>query len=120
MKAISTAAVAALHGQQAANIVYGTPVFHVDDDEEIPPAERMMSQAWDTLTPREKQLSSRTVGVFLGMVHRMDTQIGRVVEHLRRSGDLDNMTSLSMSDHGAKGLLTEALPLIIGVMLAHV
>ncbi|THY05058.1 alkaline phosphatase-like protein [Aureobasidium pullulans] len=85
-----------------------------------PPTGRTMSQPWDTLTENEKKTSSRTMEVFAGMVQRMDYQIGRVIEQLEKTGDLDNTLILFMSDNGAEGMLMEALPLIAGDIFAHV
>ncbi|KAF1345861.1 alkaline-phosphatase-like protein [Delphinella strobiligena] len=85
-----------------------------------PPNGRTLSQPWDTLTTEEKRFSSRTMEVYAGMVQRMDTQIGRVIEKLGQTGELDNTFILFMSDNGAEGLLMEALPLIAGDIFAHV
>lgn len=85
-----------------------------------PPTGRVLSQPWETLTAEEKQFSSRTMEVYAGMVQRMDYQIGRVVDRLRETGELENTFILFMSDNGAEGLLMEALPLIAGDIFAHV
>ena len=46
--------------------------------------------------------------VYAGMVERMDWNVGRVIDHLTRTGDLDNTFILFMSDNGAEGALLEA------------
>jgi arylsulfatase len=38
--------------------------------------------------------------VYAGMIDNMDEQIGRVLEHLRQSGDYDNRLVVFMSDNG--------------------
>lgn len=85
-----------------------------------PPSGRTMSQPWDTLTEEEKQSSSRTMEVFAAMVERMDYQIGRVIEQLEKTGDLNDTFIVFMSDNGAEGCLLEALPLIAGNIFDHV
>ena len=42
-----------------------------------------------------------TVGLGLGLVDRMDAAIGRVVAHLKASGQLDNTVLFFLSDNGA-------------------
>jgi arylsulfatase len=65
---------------------------------------------WNELTEEERCLSARTMEVYAGMVERMDWNIGRVIDHLTRTGDLDNTFILFMSDNGAAGELLEAMP----------
>ena len=65
---------------------------------------------WEELTEEEPSLSARTMEVYAGMVERMDWNIGRVVDHLAQSGDLDNTFIVFMSDNGAAGELLEAMP----------
>ena len=45
---------------------------------------------------------------YAGMVERMDWNVGRVIAHLTRTGDLANTFILFMSDNGAEGALLEA------------
>lgn len=45
------------------------------------------------------------------MVEMLDEQIGRLVDHLQKSDQLDNTFILVMSDNGADGQMMEALPL---------
>lgn len=85
-----------------------------------PPSGKTLSQPWETLTLTEKQFSARTMEAYAGMVHRMDFAIGRVLDQLRESGQLDNTVVLFMSDNGAEGLLMEALPIIRGDIFEHV
>ena len=58
---------------------------------------------WEQLTPAEKRSESRRMAVYAAMVDNMDRQIGRVLDHLRRSGDLDNTVVVFLSDNGADG-----------------
>ena len=70
----------------------------------------MLSQDWDTLTNEEKQFSSRTMEIYAAMVHRMDVQIGRVLDYLQKTNELEHTFVLFMSDNGAEGAALEAVP----------
>lgn len=56
--------------------------------------------AWSTLTPQQQQQSARTMETYAAMVQALDDQIGRLVEHLRQRGELDNTLIVFMSDNG--------------------
>lgn len=62
------------------------------------------------MTAEEKKRSSRTMEVYAAMVDEMDENIGRVIAHLKSTGELDNTFVLFMSDNGAEGAAMEALP----------
>ncbi len=57
--------------------------------------------AWDTLEPARQTDLARRMAIFAAMVEIMDRNIGRVLEHLRESGQLDNTLILFFSDNGA-------------------
>ncbi|MFL9998370.1 arylsulfatase [Paraburkholderia sediminicola] len=65
---------------------------------------------WDQLTDDERDFSARTMEVYAGMVERLDWNVGRVIEYLKATGELDNTFVLFLSDNGAEGALLEALP----------
>lgn len=67
---------------------------------------------WSELSPRECEISARTMEVYAAMVDAMDWNIGRVVTHLRAIGELDNTVVIFLSDNGAEGALVEAIPLV--------
>lgn len=57
--------------------------------------------AWDSLDePRKRDLAQR-MAVFAAMVEGVDAGVGRIVDHLRASGDLDNTLIVFLSDNGA-------------------
>lgn len=56
--------------------------------------------AWEDLTPDAKARSSRTMEAYAGMVERMDYNVGKVVEYLKRSGQYENTYIIFMSDNG--------------------
>ncbi|MCB1632890.1 MAG: sulfatase-like hydrolase/transferase, partial [Pseudomonadales bacterium] len=78
-----------------------------------------IDRPWSELTDDERKVSARTMEVYSAMVERMDWNIGRVVDYLRKSGELDNTVILFMSDNGAEGTLLEALP-ILGTHMMNV
>ena len=63
--------------------------------------EHGVNPAWDTL-PADRQADlARRMAVYAAMVDRMDRTIGRVIDDLRKNGDLDDTLILIMSDNGA-------------------
>jgi arylsulfatase len=66
---------------------------------------------WADMTAEERALSARSMEVYAGMVDRMDYNIGRVIDHLVQSGELDDTVVIFMSDNGAEGAIVEAMPL---------
>lgn len=57
--------------------------------------------AWDTLSPDEQRLYARYMEAFAGFLSHADHELGRLVEFLRRTGDLDNTVLVVLSDNGA-------------------
>lgn len=60
-------------------------------------------QKWDTLSTDEKRSESKRMAVYAAMVDNMDRQIGRVLDHLEKTGELDNTVIMFLSDNGADG-----------------
>lgn len=81
---------------------------------------QMLSKEWDKLQPAEKRFSARTMEAYAGMVQRMDKGIGRVLDYLRETKEMDNTMVIFMSDNGAEGLLLEAVPIIKGDVFDHI
>jgi arylsulfatase len=59
--------------------------------------------AWDSLAPDEKKLYARQMEVFAAMLDHTDHEIGRMIDTLRRIGELDNTLIIVSSDNGASG-----------------
>jgi arylsulfatase len=57
--------------------------------------------AWEHLTPDERRMHARQQEVFAGFLTHTDAQIGRVLGHLRDTGQLDNTLVVLFSDNGA-------------------
>jgi len=59
--------------------------------------------AWDTLSEEQQKLSARKMEVYAAMLEYMDDQIGRVIAHLKETGQLENTLIVFFSDNGAAG-----------------
>jgi arylsulfatase A-like enzyme len=58
---------------------------------------------WESLNNEEKRLFSRMAEVFAGFLSYTDEQIGRILDYLEESGQLDNTIIVVISDNGASG-----------------
>lgn len=58
---------------------------------------------WDSLTEAAQRAEARRMAVYAAMVDNMDRQIGRVLAHLEKTGELDNTVVIFLSDNGADG-----------------
>ncbi len=59
---------------------------------------------WDSLTAEQKARAARDMEIYAAMVDRVDRNVGRVIETLRQSGELDNTVVVFLADNGAEGL----------------
>ncbi|RPA80995.1 hypothetical protein BJ508DRAFT_415027 [Ascobolus immersus RN42] len=84
----------------------------IPQDVKAHPVVAPITADWDDLPEAEKAVSARNMEVYAAMIERMDYNIGRVIEHLKASGELDNTLILFMSDNGAEGALLEAIPIM--------
>ncbi len=67
----------------------------------IGPEEVGYAVPWDTLTSQQKEFQSAKMSVHAAMVHRMDSEIGRVMNQIKSMGALDNTAVFFVSDNGA-------------------
>jgi arylsulfatase A-like enzyme len=58
---------------------------------------------WDSLNADEQRLFVRMAEVYAGFVSYTDDQIGRLIDYLADSGQLDNTIIMVTSDNGASG-----------------
>jgi arylsulfatase len=58
---------------------------------------------WNSLSSDEQRLFSRMAEVFAGYISYTDDQLGRVLDHLEESGELDNTLIVVTSDNGGSG-----------------
>jgi arylsulfatase A-like enzyme len=57
--------------------------------------------AWDALDKDRQADLARRMAVFAAMVEGVDNGVGEIVEHLNKTGDLDNTLIIFLSDNGA-------------------
>jgi len=60
-------------------------------------------RAWAELNDEEKARSARTFEAYAAAVESLDDNVGRLVGHLRASGQLDNTFVFFLADNGAEG-----------------
>ncbi|HYX57461.1 MAG TPA: arylsulfatase, partial [Streptosporangiaceae bacterium] len=58
---------------------------------------------WDSLNDGEKRLFCRMAEVYAGFLSHADHHIGRLLDYLEESGQLDNTIIVLVSDNGASG-----------------
>jgi arylsulfatase len=58
---------------------------------------------WDSLDDDEQRLFIRMAEVYAGMVSHTDYEIGRILDYLEQTGQLDNTIIVAISDNGASG-----------------
>lgn len=58
---------------------------------------------WDSLSDDQKRLFSRMAEVYAGFLSYTDHEIGRLLDYLESSGELDNTVIVVVSDNGASG-----------------
>lgn len=58
---------------------------------------------WDSLGDDEKKLFARMAEVFAGFVSYTDAQIGRLIDYLEESEQLENTIIVAVSDNGSSG-----------------
>jgi arylsulfatase len=58
---------------------------------------------WDSLSPDEKKLLSRLAEVYAAYSEYTDAQVGRIIDYLQESGQLENTVIFYAADNGASG-----------------
>jgi len=62
-----------------------------------------MVRPWNTLNADEKKLFSRLMEVYAGFSEYTDAQVGRIIDYLEKSGQLENTLIFYGADNGASG-----------------
>ncbi len=58
---------------------------------------------WNKLSDSEKLYEARKMEVYAGMADAMDFHVGRLIAHLKQTGEYDNTVFVFLSDNGAEG-----------------
>ncbi|MDJ0852154.1 MAG: arylsulfatase [Myxococcota bacterium] len=74
----------------------------------LPPGTKLTQRteaipAWDSLKPEQQKLYARQMEVFAAMLTHVDEQIGRILQVLERTGQLDNTLIFVTADNGSSG-----------------
>ena len=78
------------------------PPYHFDDAYEIlGPGEVAAPIPWDELTDEQKEFQATKMAIHAAMIHRMDLEIGRIVDQIKAMGKWDNTIVIFLSDNGA-------------------
>lgn len=75
---------------------------------------------WEDMSEDDRRLLCRRMETHAAMVDVIDQNLGRVVDALEKTGELDDTVIIFMSDYGAEGRMLEALPAGAGVPLEHI
>lgn len=67
----------------------------------IGPGESNRAVAWEDLTEEQKEFQATKMAIHAAMIDRMDHEIGRVLDQVKRMGALDDTVILFVSDNGA-------------------
>ncbi|KIU27658.1 arylsulfatase [Sphingomonas melonis] len=65
----------------------------------LPPGRR-----WADLSAPERKEQARLMEIYAAMIDRMDQNVGRVIAHLKATGQYDNTIILFTADNGAEGI----------------
>ena len=68
--------------------------------------------AWDSLSEADKAYQARRMEVYAAMAEAMDHQIGRLIAHLKETGEYNNTVFVFLSDNGAEA--TDPYALAVG------
>jgi arylsulfatase len=61
------------------------------------------TERWEDLSQERKEYYQRALAVHYAMVHRMDIELGRFFDHLKKNNLWDNTLIFFLSDNGASG-----------------
>jgi arylsulfatase len=77
-----------------------TPINPLPEDIEVA---NDMVRPWNSLNADEKKLFSKMAEVFAGFSEYTDAQVGRIVDYLEQTGQLENTVIMYCADNGASG-----------------
>nr|WP_197046748.1 arylsulfatase [Oceanobacillus salinisoli] len=72
----------------------------IPEDAELAPREEGVEE-WDSLSDDEKKVYARFMETYAGFLTHTDEQVGKLIETLEETGELDNTMIVFISDNGA-------------------
>ncbi|WP_407873938.1 arylsulfatase [Qipengyuania nanhaisediminis] len=57
---------------------------------------------WDALSEEDRSYQAKRMAVYAGMIEAMDFHIGRLIDHLKQTGQYDNTIFIVTSDNGSE------------------
>ncbi len=79
----------------------GPPYHFPDALERLGPGETNRPVPWERLTPQQREFQAAKMAIHAAMVHRMDLEIGRILDQLRAMNAWSNTLIFFASDNGA-------------------
>jgi len=79
----------------------GPPYHFPDAIEKLGEGEVNRPIPWNQLTAKQKDFQATKMAIHAAMIHRMDIEIGRVFDQIKRMGQWDNTCVMFLSDNGA-------------------
>jgi len=73
--------------------------------DKVGPGEATHAVAWKDLTPEQQRFQATKMAIHAAMVDRLDIEVGRVLDQIRKMGAWDNTIILFLSDNGADATL---------------
>lgn len=71
---------------------------------------------WNVLSSEQRAISSRNMEIYAAMVDSLDQNVGKVINHLKASGEFENTVIVFLSDNGAEGSETDLLVNMLGAI----
>lgn len=72
----------------------------IPNDVSLPPANPLVRKSWDALTPEQQRTQARVMATFAAMVDHQDQSIGRLLDYLQDTDQLDNTLIIYLTDNG--------------------
>lgn len=69
---------------------------------DVPMVDMHTTRNWDALSDEDKKFEAKRMAVYAAMVEAMDYHLGRLMEHLKRTGEFDNTIFIFTSDNGSE------------------
>ncbi len=63
---------------------------------------------WQNLNKKQKQVEARKMELYAAQVKNLDDNVGKLIQHLKRTNQYDNTLFIFMSDNGAEGFYRAA------------